>query len=178
MNPERGHGGLASDPSALPIVVANAVDASFLPLVEIVATSIAASATSGRPVDYHVLYDGPDSPAAARLVGWRAGPVAIHLHRVVNPFTGLGRISGYPPSTLFRLAIEDVLADCGRVLYLDTDLLVRADLGELFDTPLDGAAIGAAPDIGAIENTLLRRPEGARLALWLVPLLPRCAGPR
>lgn len=53
--------------AAGPIVVASAVDAAYPPLAEVVATSIAASASSGRPVHYHVLYDGPDSAATRRL---------------------------------------------------------------------------------------------------------------
>ena len=41
-----------------PVIVASAVDAGFLPFVEVVAASIAAHANPDRPVEYHVLYDG------------------------------------------------------------------------------------------------------------------------
>lgn len=44
------------DASSGPIVVASCVDAGYLPFVEVLAASIAASADPGRPVDYHVLY--------------------------------------------------------------------------------------------------------------------------
>jgi lipopolysaccharide biosynthesis glycosyltransferase len=126
-----------------PILVASAVDNKYLPLAEVVATSIAASASSGRPVHYHVLYTGPDSRFARRLDGWQAGPVTVTLHRLDNPYARFGFVSGFPASTFFRLAIERTLLDCHRVIYLDTDLLVETDLAPLFDTPLNGNPIGA-----------------------------------
>ncbi|UMG93063.1 glycosyltransferase [Nocardioides sp. TF02-7] len=53
---------------------------------------------------------------------------------------GSGRIT---VSTMDRLLLPELLDDVDRVLYLDLDLLPRADVGELFDTPLDGAPLAA-----------------------------------
>jgi lipopolysaccharide biosynthesis glycosyltransferase len=47
-----------------------------------------------------------------------------------------------------------VLADKSRAIYLDSDLIVEADLGELYDTPLDGMAVGAVIDRHVIEEAL------------------------
>jgi lipopolysaccharide biosynthesis glycosyltransferase len=48
-----------------------------------------------------------------------------------------------------RLLAPQVLPeDCDRVLYLDSDMVIRADVSELFDLPNEETAIHAAPDIG------------------------------
>lgn len=135
--------------SSAPIVVASAVDAGYLPLIEVVATSISASARSGRPVRYHVFYDGPESPTTRRLAAWQRGPVTVHFHSVTSPWRhfDIGRVSGLPPSTLMRLSLPDWLPDTARVIYLDADLIVETDLGELYDAPLDGMAVSATLDL-------------------------------
>ena len=128
-------------------------------MVEVVATSIAAHASPGRTVDYHVIYDGPSTWAARRLDGWRRGGVTLHLHRRANVWARYGRVSGLPPSTLVRISLPDVLNDIRRVIYLDADVVVMADLGELFDAPLDGRPLGAVRDRHVAELALRPRPR-------------------
>jgi len=137
-----------------PILVASAVDGKYLPLAEVVATSIAASGTSGRPVHYHVLYDGPETAFTRRLDRWRDERVTVTLHRLANPYARFGHVSGFPASTFFRLALEHALPDCGRVIYLDTDLIVESDLAPLFDSPLHGNAIGAVVNWPLVDSVL------------------------
>jgi lipopolysaccharide biosynthesis glycosyltransferase len=135
------------DASSGPIVVASCVDRGFLPFVEVVATSIAASADPGRPVHYHVVYDGPENWLSRRLRAFRAGPVSVHLHVMANPWRDFGTINGFPPSTLLRLSLEDALPDAvERLIYLDVDLIVERDLAPLFDLPLGSRGLGAAID--------------------------------
>jgi lipopolysaccharide biosynthesis glycosyltransferase len=133
-----------------PIVVASAVDRNFLPFVEIVALSIAATANPGRAVAYHVLYEGPQDRLYRRLQGFRRGEVTVHLHPIANPWTSFGTINKFPPSTWLRLSLEDALpTGIERVIYLDVDLMVCRDLGDLFDLPMDGHALGATIDLTA-----------------------------
>lgn len=135
------------DASSGPIVVASCVDAGYLPFVEVLAASIAASADPGRPVDYHVLYDGSESWLTRRLRAFSAGPVRVHLQLMANPWHDFGTINGFPPSTLLRLSLEDALPEAvERLIYLDVDLIVERDLGPLFDLPLRGRGLGAALD--------------------------------
>lgn len=145
------HSAVAGDDT---IAVCTALDAGYLPLVLVVATSIAASASPGSRVVFHVLYDGPDSWAVDRIGRWRHPQVEIVLHRLPNPFAGIGVVSRFPPSTLFRFAVPRVLAQLDRVIYLDVDLIVEADLGELFRVDLGGKPLGAAIDVRLIDEAL------------------------
>ncbi|ODT08999.1 MAG: hypothetical protein ABS35_43945 [Kaistia sp. SCN 65-12] len=145
------------------IAVCTALDAGYLPLVLVVATSIAASALPSSRVAFHVLYDGPDTWAVRQVQRWRHPRLEIVLHRLPNPYAHIGTLGGYPPSTLFRFAVPQVLAELDRVIYLDVDLIVEADLGELFHVSLDGKPMGAVRDIRLIDRALTSAPDRQRL---------------
>lgn len=142
------------DASPGPIVVASCVDAGYLPLALVVASSIARHADPQRAVEYHVLYDGPDHWAVDMLGAFAKGPVTVRLHRLTNPWNRFGVINGFPPSTFFRFAVPDVLAGYERAIYLDCDLIVEADLEPLFDTDMHGHPIGAVPCVLTIAAAL------------------------
>ncbi len=60
-------------------------------------------------------------------------------------------------STMDRLLLPDLLGEVDKLLYIDLDLLPRADLGELYDVPLDGAPLAARPSqttkaIGSVRS--------------------------
>ena len=75
----------------------------------------------------------------------------IRLHRLTFDATRLNHlpISHHISHAAYvRLLAADLLpTDVGRVLYLDSDLLIRADLTALWETPLEGAWCLAVPDI-------------------------------
>lgn len=66
-------------------------------------------------------------------------------------------------ATYYRCFLSEMLpTDIGRVLYLDCDLLVLNRLDDLWNTPLNGAWVGAADDTGYCESeryTRLGYPE-------------------
>jgi lipopolysaccharide biosynthesis glycosyltransferase len=51
-------------------------------------------------------------------------------------------------ATLFRLGLENLAPqDCERILYLDSDLVIKGDVRPLWNTDLKGRAIAAATDV-------------------------------
>ncbi len=48
--------------------------------------------------------------------------------------------------SLFRYIIPELCGQQGKAIYLDSDMICLADIGTLFDTPLDGAAFAARPN--------------------------------
>ena len=94
------------------------------------------SLVAGRPDVEAVFYELNDAPL-------RNFPIRIHLS-----------LAAY-----FRLFLPDVLpVTSSRVLYLDSDIVVRHDLSALWQTPLDGHLIGAARDPFAASNARLALP--------------------
>jgi len=71
-------------------------------------------------------------------------------------------------ATYSRLLLPELLPDCERILYIDCDVVIDADLRELFSTPLDGAAVGAVlnHNYPFLEENItgpILTPEQARL---------------
>lgn len=54
--------------------------------------------------------------------------------------------------TYFRLIVQEILPDYDKVVYLDSDLVVKADIADLYETDIGGYALAAAKDIGVISQ--------------------------
>lgn len=78
---------------------------------------------------------------------------------LLNPH---GAYGGYSTATYRRLFLPRLLPDLDRVLYLDSDMIVRGDLRALWETELGGAAIAAVPDAWATTVAPMRDrfPQG------------------
>lgn len=59
------------------------------------------------------------------------------------------------PAALLKFSLGELLPGLDRVLYMDGDVIVRSDLGEIFDLDLCGNVLAAAPDTGSLY---CRRP--------------------
>ncbi|MDL2202009.1 DUF4422 domain-containing protein [Brucella intermedia] len=55
--------------------------------------------------------------------------------------------SYFTRSTFYRLMLPDLLDDYDRVLFIDTDMIVLADLSDLFNIDLNGKAVAAVQDL-------------------------------
>ena len=65
-------------------------------------------------------------------------------------------------ATYYRLLIGEIVPrEVKRAIYLDCDLIVRADLMELWTTPLKGCVLGAVPDEGFRDRHKLGLSEAA-----------------
>jgi lipopolysaccharide biosynthesis glycosyltransferase len=139
-----------------PIIITSAVDEGYLPFALVVANSIANTTSRRRPVEYHILYCGPPEHwAIAKLEAFRRRGVQVVLHRLPNPWSDLGEVNGFPASTFLRAAVPDVLASHSRAIYVDVDLVVEDDLGELFDADLGDNPMGAVQCVLTITAALM-----------------------
>jgi lipopolysaccharide biosynthesis glycosyltransferase len=110
-----------------------------------------------------VLCDGPlpGEKLAAALRGYRAELYLIPVDGAIlrNLFVSL-HVSRV---TYARLLMGELLPrDIDRILFLDCDLIVRGDLGELWDTDLKDRTAGAVRDVlGYSWHSTLELPLGA-----------------
>lgn len=64
----------------------------------------------------------------------------------------------YGIAVLYRLFMHELLPEYDRILYLDSDIIVQADVKELFEADLKGAPIGAVKDCHATESPITAWP--------------------
>ena len=131
------------------VAVACAADAGYvMPLAAMLHSAVAHLAPSRR-LDVHVLAEGIGAADRDRLaracardgvrLGWiDADPAAL------RDLPTWGRM---PRTTYQRLLLPDLLPDLAKVIWLDCDIVVAADLGRLWDVDLDGRAALAVQDM-------------------------------
>jgi lipopolysaccharide biosynthesis glycosyltransferase len=166
-------------------------DAYALPMAVTVRSAIEMLAP-GRRLHIHVLDCGISDLSRERIrKSWQSRHVEIEWHGMdmsVLRSLPAAKLSHISASTYARLFLETTLpARLERVLFLDSDLLVLHDVGELWSVDMRGALAMGAPDVGApwldSDVVLSGRPEASRhlvlsrpvpdyQALGLAPDLP------
>jgi lipopolysaccharide biosynthesis glycosyltransferase len=101
--------------------------------------------------EIYVLDNGLSGSARDRLLrvvnSARAGDQLRWIQILDERFAHLSSSTRFTPSIYSRLLIPELLPErVRRAVYLDADVLVRADLSPLFTTELSGAAVGAVRD--------------------------------
>lgn len=91
-------------------------------------------------------------------------PFALHQIAVdARPFANIKTSEGISIATYYRLLMHKLLpADSRKVLYLDSDLIIRKSIDEIFALPFDGALFAGVED--TISRTYNKRsglPESA-----------------
>jgi lipopolysaccharide biosynthesis glycosyltransferase len=142
-----------------PLAVIVATDEEYGLPTATMAASLAASADPGRVIDLYVSNGGLTTSTAERLrrsllvTAGRARERGVDFRPVllspdVSTVDGLKTHAHISSSAYLRLLIPDLLPlDVKRALYLDVDVIVRRDVGELFQLDLDGAPAAAAPNV-------------------------------
>jgi len=111
----------------------------------VLANSIKRHLKGGRRVVVHAFHCDPLAHDAAFYRGLDAGPFTVRLRQVENPYGGFP--SGHLTAAIYmRLMLPTLLEDVDRLIYLDTDAVVVADIAPLYDTDLQGCPLAAVLD--------------------------------
>lgn len=135
------------------VMLATAFDERYLtPARVMVASLVEHLPADSRPV-LHVAHSSLSHAAREQVAG-------LVETRFVTPAPDLaGSIPTHPrlpPEAAYPLLLPELLPDLDRVLFLDADVLVRADVTPLWETDLGGCAVAAVPD-AAVERCSSRR---------------------
>ena len=132
------------------IALVCAADRAYVvPLAATVRSAIESLAPERR-LDLFVIDDGIDAWSRLRLrASWSASRVRVHWIRLDPTLLPAVPVSGHVSrATYLRLLLPALLPESlSRVIYLDSDVVVRRDLSGLWDQPLDGRALLAAQDV-------------------------------
>lgn len=133
-----------------PLVVVTGADENYSIGLAVTVTSMLHHLGTDRNVDLHVLDGGITPQTRGRLLAsWDDPRVNVHWHKIEMKDFGHLVIAGHlNHSTYLRLLIPSLLdSGVSKAIYLDSDLLVRRDLGVLWDEPMNGNSVLAGAEI-------------------------------
>lgn len=116
---------------------------------------------TSRPVAFHFLVSdlSASKKDALEKLAVSYGS-SVSFHAVDERAFGHVVLDHLVVHTYFRLLIPTIFGGKPRILYLDVDSVVKGDIGELFDEPLDGQRIAAVADPGVDPAFIARISRG------------------
>lgn len=146
---EHTQAGTYAAPARDEIPVVFAADRAYLPVLGVCIRSLAKCADPARNYHIYVFHTELDHAGRQTLL-------KDHLMENIKiDFVDVGvHVSEYrlrakehiTKETYYRFLILDIFKGCEKVVYLDTDILVRRDIAQLYDTQLGDCLIAAALD--------------------------------
>lgn len=131
------------------VPVVFAVNNGYAPYLYIALTSLIEHASSDSDYQIYILHTGLEKRNIERLE--RLGKSNIHVVcRNVEKWMQGVEIKNSVHLTLetcYRLLIPDLFPQYSRMLYIDSDTLMMADVAELYRSELEGKTIGAIHDV-------------------------------
>lgn len=151
---------------AEPMMIACAVDEPYAEMAGVMLRSLAMNGDV-RGIPVHLVGDGLGVDVVEDLRGC-AGDLDFRFIDLAAARESISHlpVSFYNAAIYIRLLLPDLIAGDGRILYLDSDILINRPIRELLSMPLDGklaaAAIdGGQPHVHAMANARLGRAGDA-----------------
>ncbi|QDT05701.1 General stress protein A [Rubripirellula lacrimiformis] len=135
-----------------PMVVVTGADENYSIGLVVTIQSMLMHLGPGRRVVLHV-FDGGISPESKKRIldSWTDQRLTTHWHQVdMKDFAHLTTAGHLNHTTYLRLLIPDLLgSEVGKVIYLDSDLLIRRDLGLLWDEDVEPYSVLAGQEVSS-----------------------------
>lgn len=81
--------------------------------------------------------------------------VDIHIVKTsLKPFDGLKRGEYVTHAAYLKFYLPDLLPDCDKILYIDSDVMIQKDLRDVFETDIEDYYAGVVEDVPLIHNAL------------------------
>lgn len=135
-----------------------AVDENYAPFLAVALRSAAAHADPARRYRAIVLYEGLTDATAARLRALGTDNFTVELTPMRANFAALDdrignclRSEHFTLTIFFRLFIPAMFPQYDKGVYIDSDVVLTADVAELFDTDIGDALLGACRDASIVD---------------------------
>lgn len=134
------------------LAVITTANGEFLPHAAVLIYSVLQTKHPDTHIDFFILDDGISLPHKDTLNHMVTDERASLSYLQVDADYYHSFVSNdrFPDAVYHRISIPDLLEDLDydRALYLDSDMIIREDLRDLWNTPLEGHIIGAVEDVG------------------------------
>lgn len=132
----------------IPIVFSS--DDNYVPILATAVKSIATFSTKNNNYDIVILHQDITKDNQSKLIKeFESESLSIRFVNVKKFFEDRHLITPahFTIEIYFRLAMQDVMQEYDKVVYLDSDLVVNKDIAELYFTPLGDNLIAAVQDV-------------------------------
>ncbi len=157
----------AASPSRIPVVFSSSEE--YAPYLAVALHSLAVHADPARSYDVAVLHAGLGETMQARLQGVVAAHGNIRLRFAEADAKTLAVIDrfdrsscNWPSLVFYRLFLSSLFPEYDKIVFLGVDILVMADIAELFETALGDAPLAAVQDGGALGGQSIGQALNAR----------------
>lgn len=135
---------VVSDKPVVSVVIA--ADNNYAPHLGALLCSILAHFPAHKFLDLLILDGGISTINRNLLTRLMPGNAKIQFLELSGEFTDLNTHMHFSRATFYRLILDTLLPDRDKVLYIDCDTIVLADVSTLFDVDLGNHALGAVFD--------------------------------
>jgi lipopolysaccharide biosynthesis glycosyltransferase len=144
------------------VVLVLSSNESFVGYLGVVITSVIENASDDRSYDVIVLEKDISDNSKELLRSLQRRNVSIRFYNMTSVLFQLEdlevHVEGYVPAETYnKIFLGEIMEGYEKVLYIDTDIVVRRDIAELFDTDLFGKALGASRNIANIHAAHLNK---------------------
>lgn len=148
----------------IPVVFAS--DNNYVPMVTTTIYSMLKNASDAYRYDIVVLHEGIEWENQERMKAFfgqfeNAGLQFCDVSRFVDQYELTTNNPHISNETYYRFLIQELLPYYSKVLYLDSDLIVKGDVAELFSVDLGDNLLAAVRDVDYCGN--LNMKDGARM---------------
>ncbi|MBB6284936.1 lipopolysaccharide biosynthesis glycosyltransferase [Geobacillus subterraneus] len=155
------------------MVIVSATNDHYAQHLAVMLTSLLKHQQTDRPVHIYILYSDLSAISIAKLqrtiAQFRASVVFLHVdaQRFEDFAPGSGGQKYISKEAYYRMIIPDLLdEEVAKALYLDCDIIVRADLTELWDTDIDEYDLAAVDE----SRVLTKSDRDIRMNRLSLPL--------
>jgi lipopolysaccharide biosynthesis glycosyltransferase len=129
--------------NTVPIVFST--DDNYVPYLGVAIHSLIKHTSQNRDYEIFVFYTKLQNYSVQRLQKLSRSNIKVTCIDISEHLKAikLYSISHLSEAAFYRILIPDVLGRFPRVIYLDSDLVLMCDIGELFDSNLEGNVLGA-----------------------------------
>ena len=139
-----------------------ATDENYVPYLQVALFSLLANRNPESEYDIVILHTGLSSEQVQSTMALAKNCAKVHL-RLFDISDAVGQIkyevgSYLSAATLYRLLLlSDMFDEYERVLYLDSDIIVNEDVGQLFATDLADDLVAAVEELGFRQLSFSKR---------------------
>jgi lipopolysaccharide biosynthesis glycosyltransferase len=135
------------------VSVAFICDSHYVIPTAVAITSLICNKNPDTYYDIYIIAADLSEREIKKFYEFKGNKFDIHIIKVsLEKFKNIPKSFHVPPTSCLKFDLTDLIPHQDKVLYLDGDVIIQKDLGDLFEINIDDYYAGVVKDIGWIDN--------------------------